>query len=493
LTKKLLYTAIVVVILAVVVVYAMGAFNPPKPPDNRTDAQKFVDDQIDRDSRIPATEKDLVRDVAYQHLGEVNATTLADLPGAMGFTVGNLSYAEHRNFQKTDFTKVWSILKQNPEVANIRPIQALNMTGGIDYLPASPGKLDVSSLHWLEAQLLSKKPQAINQTTGEEISTVMLAHHDLLYQGMTPEEMVDAVVWNWELVPKIGERLKQNVANETDRRIVIFYKNQWPLLLYDKATSVHREGRNVTIVTYEGKEAIKVFQERVAERYDPELWKFMEIEVDDSAVTDYVLQHGFTYNRQKVLDSLKVVKGNPTELDIRKFERWWQWKGDRAHHGLWYTSLQSLKVDQCLESEVPQLQQKIKQIYDYVVYYEGEWDGRIGGLKIAFTCLDEAIAYVYPVGYFVEQGAVGIEFGIAGYTDAVIKSVNSGTYGKVLKIPGNTISILSMQEGVEKDIEKPGGTEEPGVLRTLEVYLPKKNPIVLREDEAVTLYYVRHK
>ncbi|MEM2980390.1 MAG: hypothetical protein QW385_03335 [Thermoproteota archaeon] len=399
---------------------------------------KAVWDQVSRDNRI--SDKLSVASKAFSLLRDSGIRSLNC------YTIhvpGNYSAALLEGYPGADFEKAFETLLKDTKAADIRQIQIIDMNGEFGYLPE---KIDYKRAFWLLLSLLERIGEP--QTTGEEVATRVAAYqYDLSEAGFSKQEIVEKALRLYQLVPKIGSRLVQNIQSEDERRIVEYYKAQAPLLLYDFKTDKY----------YDDKEAVEVFIKRLEEGvYDGDFWKHLEsIKVNESEVYEYVLKNGFPLSLQKYIELVKPIEGNPTKEDLHYLWVWWQWKSDRAYHGLKNAVLQSVRVDRYLEEVYPTWS-KIKRIYDHVISREGEWKARRGGLKIVFTLLDEPIAYANPVHNFTSERAGGEEFGIFGIPDQIAQPIKQGLYGRTIILPGNGISLGSMIEGIEKDfVENP--------------------------------------
>jgi hypothetical protein len=158
--------------------------------------------------------------------------------------------------------------------------------------------------YWILLKLLEQRPDAVDITSGEEIAVKALANqYDLSEAGVPANEIGEVIVKQWDLVPKIGRRLMENLGNETDRKIVLYYKHQLPLKLWDQKSEKE----------YFGKEAIDVFLQRLEEKYDG-----------------------------KIFSMYPDGKMGMYNEDLRDF--YYSWLGDRQGHGLNYTVYQYIDI-----------------------------------------------------------------------------------------------------------------------------------------------------
>ncbi|MEM3489318.1 MAG: hypothetical protein QXU11_11755 [Thermoproteota archaeon] len=297
-------------------------------------------------------------------------------------------------------------MSRDTKAADIRQIQILDMNGKLDYLPE---KIDYKRAFWLLLSLLERIGEP--QTTGEEVATRVAAYqYDLSEAGFSKQEMVEKALRLYQLVPKIGSRLVQNIQSEDERRIVEHYKAQVPLRLYDFKTKEY----------YDDKEAVEVFTKRLEEGYDGKIlsaypngtvgpWK-EDPRFEFYGWLDDRLHHGLANTVGQFLgfSSENIQKHLNCTSETHSFPEFLEMSGvkvDRKNRKIiGYEERNS--IDYFLTKNWP-MYDKIKFIYGYVMHQEEEWRERMGGLKIVFTLLDEPIAYANPVHNFAHKGLAG--------------------------------------------------------------------------------------
>jgi len=227
--------------------------------------------------------------VASRALGLLYDSGIRSLDRYTIHVPGNYSAALLEGYPEADFEKAFEILLKDTKAADIRQIQILDMNGEFGYLPE---KIDYKRAFWLLLSLLERIGEP--QTIGEEVATRVAAYqYDLSEAGFSKQEIVEKALKLYQLVPKIGSRLVQNIQSEDERRIVEYYKAQAPLRLYDFKTKNY----------YDDKEAVEVFIKRLEEGYDG-----------------------------KILSAYPNGTVGPWNEDPRF--RFYDWPDDRFHHGL---------------------------------------------------------------------------------------------------------------------------------------------------------------
>jgi hypothetical protein len=247
-------------------------------------------------------------------------------------------------------------------------------------------------------------------------------------------------------------------GNKQDAKIGIWYLADLPAI-WGNATH-----------TYYGRDAMIMFVQAMPKEYSEILKLYREAVIDETPVYEYVKQNPdwyFKISRSDFRQMVKVLKGNPSDKYWEARYTWWQgWLGDRAEHGLNNTVNEFVKVEETIYKKYnPVFNNKTNYNWDLVRFIKGYersktnvWGGEWATYAKAYPLAFKAFGIPYTThqmnfdSYLISQGAPGEEWGVL-LPKNTLNTLLTSYSGKIAYGPGNSITLMSMINGLNKDTD----------------------------------------